>query len=1080
MFTAPAAIRALTALGLVAALGIPAAAARRVSVAQLEEALAADNAAHRSEPLVLHQISEFELTERLTLATLDSMARKFTLTPRTALALQLLADQSAFLDPPVDERPATALPDAAQQQHMLDEARGYAVRTWSRLPNFFVTRVTTRFDDSPQVLEKGGWPVREGFHPVGTAQRQVTFRNGREVQDTPAAQAATAKKGGQEIGLHTWGEFGPALTVVLADMAHGKVAFSHWEQTPTGLAAVFRYSVPKQASHYAVTYCCMLADANSHMVFTGMRNGRQSQINYSNMPVSTGVVDYRDTPPYEGEIAIDPGTGAVMRITLQAELGSEAPITRAATVVDYGPVTIGDRQFICPVRSLALSSETISPGGSSTLESAAMMRNGAWQSVNTGISHGPLQLLNETKFIDYHRLGTSVRILTDAADNGASPPQADDQSASVSVPAGSGVTPPLAASPALGPAQAETAAPHAQQIPMPAASSAPAATAANVAPPPPAAPVVPEITLGAATSLPDKPLNQSDDSEASFSLKVTTRLVDVGLVAYDKKGHPVNDLKADDFEIYDNGQKRPIRYFSSSAGAEQATNVTRSAAASAPEQQVFSNRTLTSERAAPNQRPQELGATVLLLDDSHIAWGDMNNARRQLIQFLGKLGPDERVGLYTMSSLGFHVVQGITTDHAALISRLEKWMPSAHSASQAHEEETRNRQQFDYVHNASDLNSVNGNHTDVPDAASPVDPQLLTMGSNPARASLVILAQVARHLAAVPGHKSVVWVSSDNVLADWTDQAVGIDKSPSSLDSYTLRAQEAMNDAHAAVYPFDVSQLEGGAITADRKNRNVELIPAAQDTLALAASATGGASQVPSTRDLNPGRAEAQMSQDLHPVRGSVREVAAGTGGRVIRRSGDLVDALNGIVADGHATYMLSFSPQGPADGRYHAITVKLKGRRKFKLRYRAGYLFVKEPETMKERFQQAVWRPTDVSEIAVQANPETTPSGSNLKINIATGDLGMEQQGGRWMDRLDIFFIQRDDAGLHAQIEGQRLGLWLKPSTYDRLLPIGIPFEHFVSLKPGMGSLRVLVVDENSGRMGSVTIPGTALEETR
>ena len=88
-----------------------------------------------------------------------------------------------------------------------------------------------------------------------------------------------------------------------------------------------------------------------------------------------------------------------------------------------------------------------------------------------------------------------------------------------------------------------------------------------------------------------------------------------------------------------------------------------------------------------------------------------------------------------------------------------------------------------------------------------------------------------------------------------------------------------------------------------------------------------------------------------------------------------------------------------------------------------------------------------------------------------------MQQQGGRWMDKLDIFFIQRDDAGLHAQVEGRTLGLRLKPSTYQTLVTSGVPFEHSVQMRPGMASLRVLVVDENSGRMGSITIPDLSLK---
>jgi hypothetical protein len=140
------------------------------------------------------------------------------------------------------------------------------------------------------------------------------------------------------------------------------------------------------------------------------------------------------------------------------------------------------------------------------------------------------------------------------------------------------------------------------------------------------------------------------------------------------------------------------------------------------------------------------------------------------------------------------------------------------------------------------------------------------------------------------------------------------------------------------------------------------------------------------------------------------------------------------------------------------------------------GYVFDKEPSSLKERFQQAIWRPVDMSEIAVSANVTAASDGASVKINIATRDLGMRQQAGRWLDRLDIFFIQRDDAGLHARVEGQSLGLKLKSTTYEKLIPEGVPFQHFVAARPGMASLRVLVVDENSGRMGSITIPSSAM----
>jgi hypothetical protein len=104
----------------------------------------------------------------------------------------------------------------------------------------------------------------------------------------------------------------------------------------------------------------------------------------------------------------------------------------------------------------------------------------------------------------------------------------------------------------------------------------------------------------------------------------------------------------------------------------------------------------------------------------------------------------------------------------------------------------------------------------------------------------------------------------------------------------------------------------------------------------------------------------------------------------------------------------------------------------------------------------------------------------ADLKLNIAAGGLAVEQQSERLMDKLDVFFIQRDDAGLHAQVEGQTLGLRLKSSTYQKLLSTGIPYEHLVQLQPGTASLRILVVDRNSGRMGSVTIPVSAFVPDR
>ncbi|HUD14054.1 MAG TPA: hypothetical protein VMQ56_10405, partial [Terracidiphilus sp.] len=71
------------------------------------------------------------------------------------------------------------------------------------------------------------------------------------------------------------------------------------------------------------------------------------------------------------------------------------------------------------------------------------------------------------------------------------------------------------------------------------------------------------------------------------------------------------------------------------------------------------------------------GATVILIDEAHIAWPDMSNARQQILKFIATVAPNERVGIYTMTAMGFRVLQEITTDHAQLTATLNKWMPTA-------------------------------------------------------------------------------------------------------------------------------------------------------------------------------------------------------------------------------------------------------------------------------------------------------------------------------------------------------------------------------------------------------------------
>lgn len=465
-------------------------------------------------------------------------------------------------------------------------------------------------------------------------------------------------------------------------------------------------------------------------------------------------------------------------------------------------------------------------------------------------------------------------------------------------------------------------------------------------------------------------------------------------------------------------------------------------------------------------------STILLLDATSLSFADLNYAREQILKFLSRLPTFEPVGLYVRAGSTFQILEEESTDHAAVSAALRNWMPKAPDLALAQEAEKRNRQQFDTVDTPNAMDYANGN-MQMPGAdglstssvgnIGKVDPKLVNERSDPTREALAALAAVAANLDAIPGHKNLVWVASDNVLANWSDQSPGADISSSKVASFSLRAQEALNDAHVSVYPLDASQLEATARDASLQNDSVQLNDSAKTlnpTVGADASMTAAGTK-------------AEMQQDVRAVQPAVQHMAQATGGKTFERSGNMVAQLNSVVADGNAAYLLSFAPDTAPDGQYHRLTVEVPSRRGVRLRFRAGYLYTKEPATLKEQLRQAIWQPRDETAIALSAHWNQASEGFAVSLQIGAGDIDLAQTGQRWTDKLDIFLVQKDETGIHAVVKGQTLALSLKPDTYQKVQHDGIPFAEYVERKGTGGTVRVVVVDENSGRIGSITLPG-------
>lgn len=1012
-------IRKWILLASICALILPWCRAERVTVAQLEQFLASSQ--NLSDADLAEKLSDLQLTERLAPARLDHWRTTLT-SAKAQRALLGLAGRAAFLDLPASEIPSTSAPDLPEQRRILGLAANYVSKAIPQLPHFYADRSIVHFEGEPGGLSG----LNEGslLRPVRLSRTTIEYRDGREIAQPGPVRASKTKNSDQ--GLKTWGVFGPVLGLVLVDAAQNRLAWSHWEQSANGTLAVFRYSAPREKSHYEIRYCCIASsygmESNSFSVMTG----------------------------YHGEITVDPASGTIARLTLQAELKPDDPMWRADVAVEYGPVAIGGATYICPRHTVSVS----------VARTVRQMQDPSGRSFPV---MGPVQmLLNQSDFDRFHLFRGETRVLSGDEERNA------------------GLAPDATLPPPTTPVDTQPAEEDLADLPAPkpadAGSSAAAASNAET----------PEISTAEATSLPETPAHDAGQATGpagnEIRFRINARLVDVNVVALDKKGRPIADLKPEDFEIYDNGVKQNVSSFNrANTGSPAAAVPPPPAMSPAPDPMTFSNHTRNAAAATADGN-----TIVFLVDGSNVALSDFAVVRQQLLAFLKSAPPDQRIAFYAMRYHGYQVLEEATADRDRIAARLAKWIPVAQDMNNARDEEEHNRQQIDTVHSPEDMLSVNGNYTmDTGTQTEALDPQLRELGSQPGPIAMALLNQVAHHLAAIPGHKSLVWVTSDNVLADWTKASITIERGSKYIEPAALRTQEAMNNAHVSVYPLDASRLEGGALTADVATRNVELTPTFQRPLAYEKLQEGP--EAGSGQDMNPyiqnrnygtgGRLMAQMQQDMHPIQGVFREVADATGGRTFSRSNNMVGELRSVAADANATYLLGFSPGQPADGQYHLLTIKVTGRKDVTLRYRTGYKYDKEPASLKERFADAVWQPSEASEIGLSTKPVTDAAGKALRVTVNGADLDLSQDSAIWKGKLDIFLVERDAAGQHAKVTGKTVGLRLKPATYQRAMNEGLVFDERVESRLAGGSLRVVVVDVNSGRMGSVTVPATALQ---
>lgn len=576
--------------------------------------------------------------------------------------------------------------------------------------------------------------------------------------------------------------------------------------------------------------------------------------------------------------------------------------------------------------------------------------------------------------------------------------------------------------------------------------------------------------LGLAAQKPSqRPPKDAPTTGDKPAVKVTSRLVEVNVIALDKKGQPVRGLTQVDFEVFDEGQAQAIRVFS----LEEPTKAPQQPPPPLPPN-TFSNE---MRYVAPQGT-----LTVVLFDELNTRIQDKLFARSRILKFLSQLRPEDRIAIYLLSDR-LRVLHDFSNDAPALLRIIEK-----HTGTAARRMDSA----------ALETNTISDEPIDafLDNAARRIHNDALR---DRVRRTLDAVAWIARQLRSVPGRKNLVWVSGGFPLTLGFEIRRPGDSSFRDQDVFTsevARATRAVNEANIAIYPIDARGLftdpmDEGEFRAEQSffvsrrgpaedyDRNSESNSnnQARESGGNGQGQQGGRQPARPRLAMLPPPPASPALRRLDATIDSMTLLAERTGGRAFYNSNDIEGALRQTLDETQITYRLAFEPtHNQWDGRFRRIRVRVK-QDGLRLHHRLGYLAQPEssaaPENQLPALRETAANPIQIGEIALTAHvtPHLSSGELRLRIFVSPSDLWLASSGGQWKGTVDVYLETTDQAGAPLWSDGRRVAFALSEPQHRAALRQGLPLNKTLSLVSEARQLRIAIRDAHTGALGSLRI---------
>jgi VWFA-related protein len=498
-------------------------------------------------------------------------------------------------------------------------------------------------------------------------------------------------------------------------------------------------------------------------------------------------------------------------------------------------------------------------------------------------------------------------------------------------------------------------------------------------------------------------------------MRVTTELVLVNVVARDKKGNPVRDLKKEDFTVFEDGRKQQVASFDFEDVNESVTN-----GAAAP---IISGSTGESGVLAPAKErgldAQNRRLMLFFFDFSAMEPEEIDRAVDSAKQFVqAKMHSADLVALVSLATT-LQLDLDFTAERVKILSKLGAYNSSA-------------GQGFE--------NGTTGNAEGAPETSGAYTPDDTDYNTFSADRKLLALESIMRAVGKIPQKKSLIYFSN------------GISQSGVDNQSALRAATASAVKANVSIYPVDV--------------RGLQAFPTGGQAQAASLHGQSAYTGAAVLNDLN---GNAATQETLYTL-------ASDTGGKAFLDTNDFSGVFTQVEKDSSVYYVLGYtSTNHLKDGHFRRLKVQVN-RPDVKLEYRSGYYADRDYEhsnradregQLEDELMSELPR-TDVAVYAGTAYFRQDDSHYFLSVSLVVpgSQIPFIQDKDKEHATLDI--IGQVQEGGKVRVGQLRDTVKLAVDSGQQVRRKNIQYNTSFILAPGSYHLKFIVRENRTGRMGS------------